>query len=594
MPLLRVCGSSIFVFIIWRLIKRLRAPKSPLAHILGPKKEHWLKGNYHRIFQDGLRYNLDLVQQYGGAVKIYALLGQEQLYISDPLALHHIIVKEQNVYEETDMFIMGNRLIFGEGLIATLGEQHRKQRKMLNPVFSLANMRDLLPVIQPIADQLRTILSAKIPADGSVVEVNLLPWLSRGALEYICQAALGHSFNALDPTKENEYMEAIRTLAPSTLRLIFLRPFIPMIVRRFSLYWRNKMMDWMPSDALKNLRHVVNVMDTASKKIFTEKKAALENEGFVGIAGNRMQGKDIMSIMLRANASSSNDDRLTDSELLGQMNTIIFAGFETTTSAICRILWILAEKQDVQARLRSAIRNAKRDYADAQGLSSSWEDVELPYDTLMGLPYLDAIVRETLRVYPPTSLLSRTARQASVLPLHQPIRSASGEMISSVHVPENTTLIISILASNHNKEIWGEDASEWRPERWLSPSGERLHLGDGDSNSTSGASLGVKNGVKYPGVYGLMMTFLGGGRACIGFKFAEMEIKQVLTTLVPRIHFALPASTDRNGYVKEIYWKMNGLQVPVVRPPAGDNVSAQVPLDLRKVCEQDFVANQPN
>lgn len=353
-------------------------------------------------------------------------------------------------------------------------------------------------------------------------------------------------------------------------------------------------MDWMPSDALKNLRHVVNVMDTASKKIFTEKKAALENEGFVGIAGNRMQGKDIMSIMLRANASSSNDDRLTDSELLGQMNTIIFAGFETTTSAICRILWILAEKQDVQARLRSAIRNAKRDYADAQGLSSSWEDVELPYDTLMGLPYLDAIVRETLRVYPPTSLLSRTARQASVLPLHQPIRSASGEMISSVHVPENTTLIISILASNHNKEIWGEDASEWRPERWLSPSGERLHLGDGDSNSTSGASLGVKNGVKYPGVYGLMMTFLGGGRACIGFKFAEMEIKQVLTTLVPRIHFALPASTDRNGYVKEIYWKMNGLQVPVVRPPAGDNVSAQVPLDLRKVCEQDFVANQPN
>jgi hypothetical protein len=98
------------------------------------------------------------------------------------------------------------------------------------------------------------------------------------------------------------------------------------------------MMDWMPSDALKNLRHVVNVMDTASKKIFAEKRTVLENEGFIGIAGNRMQGKDIMSIMrqsilfthvivlltrwllpVRANASSSNDDRLTDSELLGQM-----------------------------------------------------------------------------------------------------------------------------------------------------------------------------------------------------------------------------------------------------------------------------------
>lgn len=44
-------------------------------------------------------------------------------------------------------------------------------------------------------------------------EINILPWLSRGALEYICQAALGHSFDALDLDKENEYLEAIRNLA---------------------------------------------------------------------------------------------------------------------------------------------------------------------------------------------------------------------------------------------------------------------------------------------------------------------------------------------------------------------------------------------
>jgi len=77
-------------------------------------------------------------------------------------------------------------------------------------------------------------------------------------------------------------------------------------------------------------------------------------------------------------------------------------------------------------------------------------------------------------------------------------------MISAVHVPENTTLVISILAANHNKQIWGEDASEWRPERWLSASGERLHLGDGEGNPTSGASLGFKDGMKYPGVYATM------------------------------------------------------------------------------------------
>jgi cytochrome P450 len=101
-------------------------------------------------------------------------------------------------------------------------------------------------------------------------------------------------------------------------------------------------------------------------------------------------------------------DILRESSTQHSCSTIIFAGFETTNSAICRILWILAEKPDIQARLRSEIRKAKEEYAIAQGLSGPWEDVEVPYDTLMGLPYMDAIVRETLRVYPPTSLLSRT------------------------------------------------------------------------------------------------------------------------------------------------------------------------------------------
>lgn len=46
------------------------------------------------------------------------------------------------------------------------GEQHKKQRKMLNPVFSLANMRDLLPIIQPIADKLCGILYSQLPSDN--------------------------------------------------------------------------------------------------------------------------------------------------------------------------------------------------------------------------------------------------------------------------------------------------------------------------------------------------------------------------------------------------------------------------------------------
>lgn len=64
--------------------------------------------------------------------------------------------------------------------------------------------------------------------------------------------------------------------------------------------------------------------------------------------------------------------------------------------------------------------------------------------------------------------LSRT-RSDTVLPLSEPITGIDGSKIREVHVPKNTTIIVGILSSNRNKAIWGEDALEWKPERWLDP-----------------------------------------------------------------------------------------------------------------------------
>ena len=87
--------------------------------------------------------------------------------------------------------------------------------------------------------------------------------------------------------------------------------------------------------------------------------------------------------------------------------------------------------------------------------------------------------------------------------------------MSSIPVPEKTAIIISILAANHNKDVWGEDASVWRPERWLSPSGE-LHNDMKQTNYLHNASkehsqnnatedmAGAKRSTRYPGVYGSM------------------------------------------------------------------------------------------
>jgi len=239
-------------------------------------------------------------------------------------------------------------------------------------------------------------------------------------------------------------------------------------------------------------------------------------------------GKDIMSILLKANLAARKEDKLPEEEVIGQMNTFIFAGHDTTTGAISRIIHQLALNQDVQTKLREEVTAARREHGD------------LEYDILMGLPYLDAVCRETLRVFPPVSTLTRTTRKDIVMPLLWPIKSVDGKTeIREIPLKKNTNVLISVLNANRSKAIWGEDAEEWKPERWLKPLPE----------SVAKAHL--------PGVYASMMTFLGGGRACIGFKFAEMEMKLVLSILLETFVIS-PGS-------KEIYWNMSGLQSPVVK-----------------------------
>jgi len=245
--------------------------------------------------------------------------------------------------------------------------------------------------------------------------------------------------------------------------------------------------------------------------------------------------------LMNANMAAKAEDRLPEEELLGQMNMLIFAGHETTTSATCRALHLLAMNPNVQAKLREEVKAARLEHGD------------MDYDTLMGLPYLDAVCRETLRLYAPVTTQSRVTRKDTVLPLLWPVKSADGETpITEIPLKTNTKVIMSLYNANRCKTAWGEDADEWKPERWLSSTPDNVSK------------------ARFPGVYSSMMTFLGGGRACIGFKFAETEMKLVLATLLETFEFA-PSS-------KEVYWMMSTLSVPVLEN--SEDRSVQLPLKV--------------
>jgi len=90
---------------------------------------------------------------------------------------------------------------------------------------------------------------------------------------------------------------------------------------------------------------------------------------------------------------------------------MVFAGLDTTTSALSRCVYLLAKNPQVQARLRSEIRDAVKSMSPEKDDSSDLDHenplINLSYDALMNLPFLDCVVRETLRLYPSLPVLRR-------------------------------------------------------------------------------------------------------------------------------------------------------------------------------------------
>lgn len=94
-------------------------------------------------------------------------------------------------------------------------------------------------------------------------------------------------------------------------------------------------------------------------------------------------------------------------------------------------------------------------------------EFEPEMDVLQGLSYLDAVVRESLRVNAPVSNTVRTAAEDDVIPLSEPIIGRDGNKLNEITVAKGDTVFVGILNMNRAPEIWGEDAAEFKPERWI-------------------------------------------------------------------------------------------------------------------------------
>ncbi|KAJ3863457.1 cytochrome P450 [Lentinula novae-zelandiae] len=522
----------------WFIIGRVRKVQL-LKNIPGPPPASIWTGNLKQMFDAFASGFQNLIEvKYGRIIRLHGFLGDALLVVADPKALSEILNRHQDVFEESNYLLELSRVSFGPGLLTTVGDHHRKQRKFFSPVFATSNMRLIFPTFKSLGLNIHAMLSPQVQRSR---EIDMLDWMSRFALDAIGEAGFGHKFNALEGSDDG-YAIAQKKYFPAMSKIQHWTPLLPSALRVFSPQILRWIAEFIPWKDLHDVMDIVDIMHFHSTAVWNVKKDMFEknNDSFQNV--NDI--KDLMTFSLKANSDATAEDRLPDEELLSETNTLLFAGTDTTSSALSRVLVKLSENPAVQAKLREEFLAVEN----------------LTYDALVTLPYLDAVCKETLLIcrYPAVRYVMRDCRQETALPLMNPIRGVDGDYMSSITVPKGGTVILNIAGVNCDQNIWGPDAGNWVPERWLSQLPSTVN--------------------EVPGVYSHMMTFLAGGRSCLGFKFAEMEMKIVLANLVPMFKFKMPKG-------KEIIWRTGIIMTPAVK--GTNTVHPQLPLLVSLVEEED-------
>ncbi len=135
---------------------------------------------------------------------------------------------------------------------------------------------------------------------------------------------------------------------------------------------------------------------------------------------------------------------------MNQLSTFLFAGAESTALSATWALHHLSLDTGIQDQLREEL------------LSSNALSQQDPAAALDALPFLDAVVRETLRFVPPAHGTLRVATQDEVIPLSEPIVLRTNELVHEVRIKKGSYVHIAIEGLNYCKDIWGDDAREYK------------------------------------------------------------------------------------------------------------------------------------
>ncbi|KAL7411750.1 putative cytochrome P450 [Mrakia frigida] len=490
---------SVLSLYIWFYIVKPR--RSLLLNLPGPPSDSFIFGSLKGIIKEEPGKKHDRwMDEYGSTYRYDVLAGEIRFFTADPRAINHIMSNCYD-YPKPGAVRRGLAEMLGNGILSAEGDVHKRQRRIMLPSFSAASMRPLVPLFFDKAFELKDKILQAASEDPNVVEktgegqVDVMLWIGRATLDVIGLAGFGFAFDSMK-TAENELANAFKRMFAASQDITVLA-----ILQNFFPIFK-----MIPSKRAKVTKESLGILNRVASEMVAEKKAAVLALSDGKVEKGDLLGRDLLTLLVRANMASDlpPSQTLSDAELAAQITTFLLAGFETSSTSLTWILHALVEYPAVQKKLR----------AELLAVSESTPDA----DQLSALPYLDAVVRESLRLYAPvTSTIRVSTKDIDTIPLSTPVIGRDGKEMNEITIGKDVAIFIPILSMNRSEAIFGPDAKEFKPERWLS-----------DIPQTA-------KELEVP--FAHILTFIAGPRSCIGYRFALLEIKAILFTLVRELNF---------------------------------------------------------
>lgn len=428
----------------------------------GPKTPAWVQ-NWQWI-SEPIAYMESAAKKYGDLFTTpLGTQSENYVFISNPQAIKQILSSDTKQFTAPGESNKILAPLLGYTPIFMLnGDRHRQRRKLLMPPFHGERMQTYGELIRQLTKQ---ILSRQTPGKS---------FLARNAMQEISlQVILQAVFGLYDGERYQQIKQKLCSLLDlfrSPLTFAFL--FFPSLQKDLG--------PWSPWGYVQRLQRQIDEL------IYSEIRDRRQE--------NNLDRTDILSLLMAAR-----DDRgesLTDLELRDELMTLLFAGHETTASAMAWALYWIHYLPEVREKLLKEL-DTLGDFPDTM--------------SILKLPYLTAVCNETLRIYPVGILtFARSVKE--------PIE------LMGYHLEPGVELSICIYLTHQREELYPEP-KQFKPERFLDRQFSAYEF----------------------------LPFGGGARRCIGEALAQLEMKLVLATILSNYELELldrrPIKPQRRGVI---------------------------------------------